>query len=72
MCPAKDLAGVKTSYPLRGGHRTLGGLPTFAVSLSLHRSLPAILGSEGNRAERPAVLYFLPTLYFKGLFRFFP
>ena len=71
MCPAKDLAGVKTSYPLRGDG-TLGGLPTFAVSLSLHRSLPDILGSEGNMAKRPAVLYFLPILYFKGLFRFFP
>lgn len=55
MCPAKDLAGVKTSYPWGDTH-TLGGLPTFAVSLSLHRSLPAILGSEGNMAERQAVL----------------
>ena len=71
MCPAKDLAGVKTRHPLSGVMGALGGLPPVAVD-PLCRSLPAILGREGNTPERAVEPYFVPVLYFKGLFRFFP
>lgn len=46
--------------PAARGGGALGGLPTFAVSISLCRSLPAPPGREGNMAEGAGVLYFAP------------
>ena len=71
-CSAKDLAGGKTRHPLSGVVGGTDGLPTFAVSLSLHRFLPAMLGREDNMSERAVIPYFAPILYFKGVFTFFP